>query len=101
MATPHPSPMATLAHQVRPADGVLFRKVEGEAVLLHLDGGIYFGLDPVGVRVWELYGECEDLRGVLQRMSDEYDAPRDDLQRDLLALTAELIAERLVCIVPS
>ncbi len=30
------------------------RTVGGEIVLLHLESGVYFGLDPVGARAWQL-----------------------------------------------
>ena len=33
---------------------VLARVVGEETVLLHLDSGTYFGLDPVGTRAWQL-----------------------------------------------
>ena len=36
------------------APDILSRILDGEAVLLDLASGTYFGLNPVGSRVWEL-----------------------------------------------
>ena len=34
------------------------RTVEGEAVILELGQGTYYGLDPVGTHVWDLIGRA-------------------------------------------
>ncbi|MBX3466783.1 MAG: PqqD family protein [Planctomycetes bacterium] len=87
----------TLSDRVTPAEEVLFKELEGEAVLLHLDVGRYFALDPVGTRIWALLREREgDLAAVLDGILAEFDVAREEAARDLLALLDELVAERLV-----
>ena len=39
----------------------LFQELQGEAVLLNLKSGVYFGLDPVGTRIWELFAKHDRL----------------------------------------
>jgi len=69
---------------------VVFRQLDDEAVLLDLKSGTYFGLNPVGTRIWQLLGERAALSSVLETLSGEYDVPRDELERDLLGLGREL-----------
>ena len=38
-------------------EDVVVRDLAGEAVLLHLGTGTYFGLDTVGTRIWHLLAE--------------------------------------------
>ena len=71
-------------------DEVIFRELDGEAVVLNLDTGIYFGLDAVGTRIWQLLVERKPLKAVLDSLIDEYEAPPDRLQRDLLAFVERL-----------
>jgi hypothetical protein len=71
-------------------DEVIFRELDGEAVVLNLDTGIYFGLDAVGTRIWRLLEERKPLKAVLDTLIDEYEAPPDRLQRDLLAFVERL-----------
>ena len=78
-----------------PAD-VVFRQLDDEAVLLNLKTGIYFGLNDVGARVWELIGERRTLSSVLEALVDEYAAAPDVLERDLLELGRQLCAKGLV-----
>lgn len=75
---------------------VVFRELDGEAVLLHLDTGVYFGLDPVGTRVWTLLLEHGSPAAVCERMLDEFDVPSDVLQPDVLRLLDELRDKGLV-----
>jgi hypothetical protein len=68
----------------------------GHTVLLDYAGGQYYGLDEVGTRIWELVRDGSSLGVIVDRLADEYDAPRDVLQADASALLVELAARRLV-----
>jgi hypothetical protein len=43
----------SLTSSVRIRDDVLSRDLQGEEVILDLNTGVYFGLDPVGTRIWQ------------------------------------------------
>ena len=64
--------------------------------MLDLAKGAYFGLDPVGARIWQLLAEGKALAEVCDAIVDEYDVSREEAERDLLALVAELMAQGLV-----
>jgi hypothetical protein len=80
----------------RAGPDVIVRELEGEMVLLNLASGVYFGLDRVGARVWQLVDEHATLDGVLAVMREEFDAPADVLERDVLRLVSELAGQGLV-----
>jgi hypothetical protein len=86
----------TLNTQIRPADDVLFQEIQGEGVLLNIGSGVYMGLDTVGTRFWQLISDHQNIDAVVGVMLDEYDVPRERLERDLLALAARLLSEGLV-----
>ena len=88
----------TLDRSVRIPDEVLFRELQGEAVILNLASSTYFGLDPVGTRIWQLCEVHGSLRSVWQAMQQEFDAPEETLQSDLLAFVDELSAKGLVTV---
>ena len=74
----------------RISDGVVFRELDGEAVLLNLDSGMYYGLDSVGTRIWQLVERHGAPDAVARAMAEEYEALpsaiRDDVDRLLAAL---------------
>jgi len=75
---------------------VVFRDLDGEAVILDLASGVYFGLDPVGTRMWQLIEQHGALDEVLRVMCDEYDAPPDAIERDLGVLVRQLLDKQLL-----
>jgi hypothetical protein len=77
---------------------VVARMVGDEVVILDLEAGTYFGLDPVGARIWELIGEGLTLSNVRDRMLNEYDTPSDTLEQDILELIKALREESLVAV---
>lgn len=87
---------ANLDSTVTVAKDVLFREVAGEAVLLNLVTGKYFGLDAVGTRMWALLAEHGQIAPAYQALLAEYDVNPDQLQHDLLALVDKLSANELL-----
>ena len=82
------------------SDDVVFRELDGEGVILNLASGIYFGLDQTGMRMWQLIDQHGRLAEVLAALCDEYEAPRETLERDLMGLAGELSEKGLLKEVP-
>ena len=73
------------------SEDVVARVVGGEAILLNLSTGTYFGLNPVGSRVWELLEEEDlSLAKVCEQIADEFSAPLDVVTDDITALIGSL-----------
>jgi hypothetical protein len=87
---------ASLDRRLRVSDDVVFRELEGEAVLLNLASGLYFGLDAIGTRIWQLLGEHQTLQAVFDQMLQEFEVDDQTLRSDLLALVDRLMAHGLV-----
>lgn len=68
----------------------------GEAVILELRSGKYFGLNEVGARVWELLKEKQSPGHIRDVLLEEYDVEPDQCERDLLDLLQQLIDRGLV-----
>ena len=79
---------------------VIYRDVSGEVVLLNLQSGVYYGLDPVGSRMWQLLMEQRPLDDVCSVMLEEYDVTADVLRADLSRLVDELASKGLVTVLP-
>ena len=85
-----------LEQAVRVPSDVMFRELQGEAVILNLASSTYFGLDQVGTRIWQLCATHASLRAVWEAMQHEFDAPGETLQSDLLAFVDELVTKGLL-----
>jgi hypothetical protein len=75
---------------------VVFRDLEGEAVILDLASGTYFGLNEVGTRIWRLVDEGRDASQIVDIMASEYQADRATIVRDVERLLDDLRTRRLI-----
>jgi len=77
-------------------DNVLFQEVDGEAVLLALDEGFYYGLDELGTRIWKLIGEGLEMEQVVDVVVKEYAVERDQAREDIGKFLGELEESGLI-----
>ncbi|MEW6637015.1 MAG: lasso peptide biosynthesis PqqD family chaperone [Actinomycetota bacterium] len=68
----------------------------GEAAILDLKGGTYYGLDEVGHRIWGLIQQPRSVREIRDVLVEEYDVEPDRCERDVVALLQRLADEGLV-----
>ena len=78
------------------SDEVLSQEVNGETVLLDLEGESYFGLNEVGTRIWQLLQSEPTVVETLNTLSDEYDVSRVQLENDVGELLAKLADAGLI-----
>jgi hypothetical protein len=68
----------------------------GEAAILNLKNGVYYGLDPVGARVWALIQQPRTIAELRDILAAEYDVATPQLEADLLELLGNLAGMELV-----
>jgi hypothetical protein len=73
----------------------------GDAAILQLGNGIYYGLDPVGARVWALVQEPRRVGDVKQTLLREYDVDAKECERDLFELLEKLLDAGLLTVRPA
>jgi hypothetical protein len=70
--------------------------VGGEAAILNMKNGVYYGLDPVGAQVWNLLQTPRRVVELHQAMLREYDVEPTRCERDLIELLEKLLKEGLI-----
>lgn len=86
-----------LSDRLEASSDVVAREVGGEMVLLDLNSGNYFGLDVVGGRIWELLSDRpQSLQELCDQVEAEFDAPRERIEADLIALAMDLMDKELI-----
>jgi len=68
----------------------------GEAAILNLKNGIYYGLDPVGARVWNLIQQPRTLAELREILVAEYDVDAARVESDIRHLLRQLLDNELV-----
>ncbi len=82
--------------KIQVSGDVVSRNLMGEAVLLDLTTGTYFGLDEVGTRVWQLLEQHGSNDAVVAALLEEYAVDEPRARADVDRLILELSEKGLV-----
>ena len=77
-------------------EDILAEQASDTQLLLNLSNGEYYALNEVGSDVWQLCDGSRSVREIVAAVGDEYDAPLDIIQADVLELLQGLANEGLV-----
>lgn len=70
--------------------------LDNEIVILDQSSGVYFGLNAVGTRVWELIQEPRSIGSLCDTLLTEYDVTPEQCISEVLALAQTLAAQHLI-----
>ena len=88
--------MDILTLTLRPSDAAIESSVGDETVLLNLDNGTYYGLDPVGTRIWALLKEDHTPREIVPLLVAEYEVETAVIENDLRRFLTDLQTHGIV-----
>lgn len=69
-----------------------------EVVVLSLRAGVYYGLNSVGARIWDLVKQPRSVDEILVTLLEEYEVDAVSCEQDLLTLLRELAAQDLITV---
>jgi hypothetical protein len=67
-----------------------------ESAILNLKNSVYYGVNPVGTRVWVLLKQPRKISDLRDAIVDEYDVDTDRCGRDVLELLEKMRDEGLI-----
>jgi Coenzyme PQQ synthesis protein D (PqqD) len=79
---------------VRPEQ--LASDLDGETILLHMTSGLYYGLNPIGAKIWELIQSPKTLENLRNTLLADYDVTSEVCSADLTKLLTELHEANLI-----
>jgi hypothetical protein len=75
-----------------------YRIINNEAVILHLDSGIYYSLNEVGARIWDLCDGNSNIGNITEIICDEFEVSKEIALRDILEVLSDLLQEKLITV---
>ena len=70
--------------------------VGDETVILHLVNGTYYGLDPVGTRIWDLIKQGVATLEICRLLAEEYGLDRTTIEEDARGFLTDLEAQGIL-----
>jgi hypothetical protein len=89
-----------LSDRFRPLPYVAWTRHGDTTVLLDGEQGVYYTLNDVAGRIWELLISGEPIVEIKRALADEYEGSSEVLSGDVDSLIQRLLAARMVARVP-
>ena len=86
----------SLSSKIRVPEDILCRQFDGESVLLNIQTGVYFGLDPMGTSIWSLLQKKKKLGEIFDSILKEYDVEEKPCRDDLFKFVSLLSKNELI-----
>jgi hypothetical protein len=93
---------ASLDAVYAPSQDIVARNIEGELIIVPLASGIgdledeLYTLNETGKAIWERLDGKKRLKEVLAELSEEFEAPAGEIEKDLTGLVEELVRRRIL-----
>ena len=95
-------PKVNLDAVYAPSDDVVAREIEGEILIVPLTAGIgdmedeLFTLNDMGKVIWERLDGQISLKGIMDELVTEFEAPADEIKEDVIGFVEELLKRSMV-----
>jgi hypothetical protein len=70
--------------------------LDGETVLLSIETGKYYNMDPIGSRIWELIKDPMSVSQLIDILLDEFNVDREQCEKEVLAFLNKLAEDHLI-----
>lgn len=89
--------MTDILHRpLAPSADAVESAVGNETIILHLKNGTYFGLDPMGTRIWTLLKVGMDPVAICDHLAADFDTDREVVAADVRQFLGDLEANDIV-----
>lgn len=78
------------------AEGISWRDIKGELIVLQLASGEYFSFNEIGRLAWIALAEQKSISQVIEAVLAEYDVSLAQAEADVVAFVQGLLANKLL-----
>jgi hypothetical protein len=96
MTVPSLEKNMTLSNVVQAVKNQVSCDLAGEAAILDLKVGMYYGLNSTGAEIWKLLQEPTRIQKIHQFLLENYEVDKKECENDLLDLLETLQARGLI-----
>lgn len=75
--------------------------MDGEIVMMSINNGEYYGLDPIGSRIWEILEKPIQVNDLIVALLKEFEVSREQCEKDSFEFLNYLLEKKLLLIISS
>lgn len=81
---------------VSQSKGQVSTEIDGEIVLMDIEKGSYYGMNPILSHIWKLIEKPTAVSALCAQLMEEYDVSREECQKDVLESLEQLKRENQI-----
>lgn len=85
-----------LTCRLMPADAAVDSRVGDEAVILNLESGTYFGLDPLGTQIWEHIKDGLMASDICAEIAQDFGISIEMVSNDARAFLSDMVSHGIL-----
>lgn len=78
------------------SDRIIWRRIDSETMILDLEKDIYYSLNDVGARIWELLDKGTSIKRINEIICEEYDVDDSTASKDIAKIIEKFGKEKLI-----
>ena len=82
--------------RIKLSDDTLWRKLDGEAVVLQLSAGVYYGVNEVGAEALTVIRDTTTFAELIDKLLNSFEVDEATLRRDMNELLADMLHRSLI-----
>ncbi|HLO78658.1 MAG TPA: PqqD family protein [Magnetospirillum sp.] len=86
----------TLSSTIRRNPDMLVAEIDNQVVMMSVVAGEYYGFDDICSDIWRYLSRPMAVSELAEILAADYDAPRNVIESDLLAVLAEMSGKTLI-----
>ncbi len=86
----------SLESVVRRSSEVMASQVDNELVMMDIERGMYYALNPVGADIWERLTEPQTVADLCAQLMQQYDVDQATCEADVLAVLNDMAENGLL-----
>jgi len=75
---------------------IISSDMDGETVMMSIENGEYYGINPIGSRIWELLEHPVTLSEICELLLKKYDVDANQCQTEVLKFANHLFEKKLI-----
>ena len=75
---------------------ILFSAMDKEIVMLNIEKGSYYGLNPSAAKIWKILQEEQTFESLLQKIEKTYKVKKENCEKDLEKFILDLKKHKLI-----
>jgi hypothetical protein len=77
-------------------NNIIFSEMDGETVMMSVEKGEYYGVNPIGSRIWALLETPKKVSELCAALLPDYDVTAEQCSRDVMVFLSEMTEKGVI-----